>query len=70
MMKTYWDTLATPPLPASPADGPGTVTLTGTDGSSATSSEFQFQSAPNSNVVVHINPNTSPPTVEIGVYYV
>ena len=51
--------------------GDGEVTLMGTSDSGATSPEFKFKSADDSNVVVKVSGSGSgAPRIEIGVYYV
>ena len=44
----------------------GEVTLSGTDGSSSTGSKWKFEAFSNSNISVHI----SPQTIQMGVYYI
>ena len=51
-----------------PSGGGGEVTVTGTDATEHTGSEFRFVSASNSNISVSVNPDTGAMT--IGAYYV
>lgn len=44
----------------------GEVTLSGTDGSSGTGSEWKFEAFANSNISVHV----SPQTIQLGCYYI
>lgn len=60
-----------------PVDGPSDVTLVGTPGGSGetvTADRFEFESAPDSSVVVHVKRVTtggrSRNVIEIGAYYV